>query len=146
LIGLIGAILAICLPTYDAIRAPEITATSLSPLSQPFLEKFAIANKSLVFSMRNAQLLCIIYEAHGSAIYGAGFTVTDGTTANILPGRTDLYSCPFQKVVLNDQRFTKIRIKIWAKYQTIFFQRETQSEMFNWDSATTQWSKGEIIN
>jgi hypothetical protein len=144
LVALIAAIVGIALPSYDAIREPEVAASTFQAESL-FMEKFALKNSSFVFAISDAELFCILDDIEGVPLRIRWITVSDKTKANINPGETVLYSCPFDKV-FRGETITKASIRIYAKYKTLFINRETQSEMFNWDNVTKHWSKGKVVN
>jgi hypothetical protein len=92
---LIAAIVALVLSANDALREPEIPDPENPDPSSPFAVPFTVKNKSFLFRMKNAQMVCEIDNVtlvQGGGLRGAKF-IGNGATS-IEPDGHASYRCP----------------------------------------------------
>jgi hypothetical protein len=143
--GVLATFFGIYYPISDALREPEIQH-SVAQIDDPFSVRFSLHNPSVIFQMTGMRFTCVLLNIKRAEIPNLeGISVDDGIPATILAGKTIEYECPIEKALELDQ-VVQATIRIDATFRTFGYERTTQSEFFNWDIVTRQWTKGKIIN
>jgi hypothetical protein len=146
-LGLLAAVLAIGTPIYETLQEPEIRE-QLGDSQTPFALPFSMTNRSHIFWMKSTTFVCLV-----PSLKAGGLEIINGSLKeinlqeDIKPGETKLYKCPFEKITLPPNwTLETTTIKIRLLFHTLWFERETISENFNWDGVTKRWTRGQIIN
>jgi hypothetical protein len=147
LLGLIAALLAILATVFDILREPDIRP-STAQIDDPFYVHFSLQNTGYIFDMVDMKLKCKLIRIKYRNIDGGIFNsaVNDGTIITIPPKKFAEYGCPLNKMIRISNQITQATIAINAEYKTLGIKRVTDSEVFNWDVASKQWTIGTIIN
>jgi hypothetical protein len=146
----VAAALAIVVGVHDAIQEPQNHAQTPQP-SAPFSLYFSLHNPSLVLPMSDVKIECFL--KHARADHGVIETSFRSVTANIQrisipPGETIQSNCPLDDIVTR-AGFGNIQIaqvQLVSTFKTLGIERNTSSEMFNWNAISRKWTEGEIIN
>jgi hypothetical protein len=133
-------------------QKPQIHAQT-AQISAPFSLYFSLHNPSWVLDMNNVRIQCgindVMYDANGRI---AGFTlrahpINLNQNISVPPGETIQYICPFDKAFeLGPERIRTAQIQLQTQFSTLGIERNTHSEVFNWDHISRQWTEGVIVN
>ncbi len=101
--------------------------------------------------MGNVRIECFLKKAHADqgVIETSFISVTaKNQVGSIPPGETIQSNCPLDTIVTKaGYRNVQIaQIQLISKFNTLGIERNTYSEMFNWDPKSRKWIEGEIIN
>jgi len=68
--------------------------------------------------------------------------------ASIEPGETIQSNCPLEAIVAKERygNVQTAQIQLVSKFKTLGIERNTYSEMFNWNPTSRKWTEGEIID
>jgi hypothetical protein len=146
----VAAALAIAVGVHDAIQKPQNHAQSAQP-SAPFSLYFSLHNPSVVLPMSDVRIECFVKNAR--ADHGIIETSFISVTANIQnvsipPGETIQSNCPLDAIGTK-AGYGKVQIaqiQLVSKFKTLGIERNTYSEMFNWNPISRKWTEGESIN
>lgn len=145
-VGVLTTLLALYYPISDALREPEIQH-SLAQVDDPFFVRFSLHNPSVIFSMTDMKLNCVFMKVElENNLSLVGIPIDDLIETSIQPGKTVEYECPIHKVLDDIGPILHATIRIDVTFKTLWHERTTESELFNWDIVSRQWIKGEIIN
>ena len=145
-VNLLAAMLAFASVAADALREPEISP-STAQTNDPFSVRFSLRNPSFIFPMSAMRINCVLVRIQFGGNFGmAGIPIDDRINPSIPPGKTIEYECPLHKALDDLSPILTATIKIDATFSTLGYKRTTESELFNWDIASRQWTKGEIVN
>jgi hypothetical protein len=146
---ILGALFALK-PIYDAAETAWLEPEILPPpgqIADPFSLRFKLYNPSTI-KITEAQIICrqkiVTYEDGNSELADNEFS--DGTIITIEPKKTALYMCPYNRFFVIQGSIARASITIRTKFKTLGYNRSTESELFNWDSRSHQWEKGNIVN
>ena len=146
LIGLIAAVVGLLQAAYDAWRSPDVNLIG-SPIGSKLFEyPFAVKNNSVLFDMKDAQILCGIKDITTAQKGGLfDLSIADAIKVTIAPEEIVNYRC---SVGAEAHNITSGHIDIWVKYRTLFFPRTFEGTKFTWytDGPVPQWIKGTIVN
>lgn len=144
--GMLGTFFGLYSPISATLHEPEILH-SAAQIDDPFAVRFSLHNPSLILPMKDVKISCALLriklEYNLSLV---GIPVYDGSETDIPPDKTVEYECPIRKFVGDLGQIEQATIRIGAKFKTLGYERVTESEVFNWDVNSLQWTKGEIIN
>jgi len=146
-VGILGGLLAIGAPIYDAFSSPEIHADP-AETPDPFSLRFSLRNPSWLLTMNGVGFSCILRNA--VTVRNNSFVdVTLGESdllAAIGAGATALYSCPYNRLIVGAGDIVRAQVAIAFTYRLAGVTRTKVSQTFNWDAASRHWNEGEIIN
>jgi len=146
----VAASLAIVVGVHDVIQKPQNHAQTAQS-SAPFSLYFSLHNPSLVLPMGDVRIECFLKNAHTD--HGAIDTSFSSVTAttqkvSIPPGETIQSNCPLDAIVTKAS-YGKVQIaqiQLVSTFTTLGIERNTSSEIFNWNPISRKWTEGEIIN
>lgn len=145
--GMLGTFLGLYSPISATLHEPEILH-SFAQIDDPFAVRFSLHNPSAIIPMKDVRISCALLRV--KLEYNLSLVdipVDDGVVADSIPAeKTIEYECPIRKFVDDLGQISQATIRINAKYRTLGYERVTESEVFNWDVNSRQWTKGEIIN
>jgi len=146
----VAAALAVVVGVHDAVQTPQVHAQTAQP-SAPFSLYVSLHNPSLVLPMSDVRIECFVKNARTD--HGVSETSFISVTANIQnvsipPGETLQLNCPLDAMVTkagygNGQ---VAQTQLVSKFKTLGIERNTYSEMFNWNPISRKWTEGKIIN
>lgn len=146
----VAAALAVVVGVHDAFQNPQIHAQTAEP-SAPFSLYFSLHNPSLVLPMGDVRIECFVKNArtdHG--VIETSFTSVTANIQNVSipPGETIQHNCPLDAIVTKAGygNVHIAQIQLVSKFKTLSIERNTYSEMFNWNPISRRWTEGEIIN
>jgi len=153
-VSLFVGLAAIAGAVLDAFRNPDIDSLGNDP-KDPFTIPFVVRNNSYLFSMRDAEFLCIPYMVTGgnnNATYGEGW-VEGAFTMTIEPGESVDFRCPIgtptsgTNDVLMLPSIKTAHIFVQVRYKTLWHERLSPKVEFTWYTATSspRWIKGKIV-
>lgn len=144
--GLLATVLGIYYPISDALSEPEILH-STAQTNDPFSARFSLHNPSFIFPMTAMRINCVLVRIQFGRNFGmAGIPINDLINPSIPAGKTIEYECPLHKALDDLSPILTATIKIETTFSTLGYKRTTESEVFNWDFVSRQWTKGEIVN
>jgi hypothetical protein len=101
--------------------------------------------------MGNVKIECFLKNAHTD--HGVIDTSFRSVTAHIQnvsipPGDTIQSNCPLDAIVTKagDGHVQIAQVQLVSTFTTLGIERNTSSEMFNWNSVARKWTEGEITN
>ena len=145
-VGVLTTLLALYYPISDALQEPEIQH-SLAQVDDPFSVRFSLHNPSFIFPMTDMRFNCVLVKIDFGGNFGMADTpIDDLIKTSIPPDKTAEYGCPVHTVMNDILPIITATIKIEATFSTLGYKRTTESEVFNWDIGSRQWTKGEIVN
>ncbi|HKQ34467.1 MAG TPA: hypothetical protein VJT11_04090 [Nitrospiraceae bacterium] len=145
---LVAAALAIVVGVHDAIQEPQNHAQTAQPSASLSLY-FSLHNPSLVLPMGNVKIECFLKNARTDQ--GVIDTSFRSVTANIQkvsipPGETIQSNCPLDALVAqaSDGHVQVAQLQLVSTFTTLGIERNTSSELFNWNPLSRKWTEGKI--
>jgi hypothetical protein len=145
-VSLVVGLVAVGGWAYDALREPEIH-TSRAQVSDPFALRFSLHNPSFFFPMQRMTFICRLANVRmeNNSRFTGNLGLEETFETSVQPRKTIQYSCPFNRMFANRGVVTA-SVFVTAKFMTLGFSRESNSEPFNWDNVSKEWTEGAIIN
>jgi len=148
-VEVVAAILSIILFVHEIVQKPQIHV-QLAQTSAPFSLYFSFHNSSWALGMNDVRIQCglkyVIDDMNNRIIDSDVRARAVNQTVSIPPGETIQYICPFDKFAGNYGPIRTAKILLEVQFSTLGIDRNTHSEIFNWDHVSRQWTEGKIIN
>ncbi len=147
-IGAVASVLALMGAIYDAVHEPEIHVHT-PQVSDPFVVPFSLHNPSLIFSMYNVRIDCVLKDVKAERRFSFKNDRLRESFAEVIripSEKTIQYKCPMNHAIAGIPPILTASIYLDVSFTTLGWNRHTQSELFNWDNLSHQWTEGEIIN
>jgi hypothetical protein len=140
---LLAAALAVAVGIHDAIQKPQNHVQTAEP-SAPFSLHFSLHNPSLVLPMGDVRIECFLKNAHtDKGVVETSFVSVPANIqkGSIPPGETIQSNCPLDTIVTKaGYRNVQIaQIQLISKFNTLGIERNTYSELFNWNPKSRKW-------